>query len=336
MNSSMIIGRYYQKNSIIHNLDPRTKLISLIILMISLFLIPYKTSVPYMGFVAIGIFLFILLIVMILSRIPIIEFIKSYKSILFLVMFSFVIQALFNKGDKEILYTINFNFTLVNILIVITIFVIFFIIRKYIKPKMLIFTILLILSIIILTIPIYNAPFSIEKDLSFYKYGATFGAFTVLRVVIIISFSTIFTLTTKPIDISNAIEWLLKPLELLKIKTSIFAMMLSIALRFIPTLYSETEKILKAQASRGVDFKENSLTKQIIQIVSLLIPMFVISIKRASDLADAMEARGYIPGEKRTKLLNMKFKAFDYISFVLITLILALGITGRVLLWDTN
>ena len=113
-------------------------------------------------------------------------------------------------------------------------------------------------------------------------------------------------------------------------------MMLSIALRFIPTLFSETEKILKAQASRGVDFKESSLTKQIIQIVSLLIPMFVISIKRASDLADAMEARGYIPGEKRTKLLHMKFRLFDYFSLIFVVLLLISCILGRIFLWDIN
>ena len=125
-------------------------------------------------------------------------------------------------------------------------------------------------------------------------------------------------------DLTNAIEWYLKPLEYLKIKTSIFAMMISIALRFIPTLFNETNKILKAQASRGVDFNEGKFMEQVKQIVSLLIPMFVISIKRAEDLADAMEARGYIPGEKRTKLVKMKFKAFDYItiSFVLSLLIL--------------
>ena len=187
-------------------------------------------------------------------------------------------------------------------------------------------------SILLCTQPLLPKPFLLTPSLNLYRYGFEFGSFTVLRVIIIISFSTVFTLTTKPIDISNAIEWILKPLELLKIKTSIFAMMLSIALRFIPTLFSETENILKAQASRGVDFKESSLTKQIIQIISLLIPMFVISIKRASDLADAMEARGYIPGEKRTKLLHMKFRLFDYFSLVFVVILLSACIIGRIFL----
>ena len=336
MNNSMIIGRYLEKNSLIHKLDPRTKLISLILLMVSMFLIPFTEDAKYIGFIWLGGFILLLLIVMILSKIPLIQFIKSYQSIIFLMLFSFVIQMLFNKGDGTKITTINFNLTLVNMLIVLVVFTIFILLRKFLKAKMLILIVLLVGSVFLLTNPLFDKPFVLTPHLDIYEYGLYFGAFTVLRVVIIISFSTVFTLTTKPIDISNAIEWILKPLELIKIKTSIFAMMLSIALRFIPTLLSETEKILKAQASRGVDFKESSLAKQIIQIVSLLIPMFVISIKRASDLADAMEARGYVPGAKRTKLLKMSFKAFDYISLIAVIIILGACIAGRVLLWDIN
>lgn len=333
MNNTMIIGRYYHASSVIHSLDARTKLISLILIMVSVFLIPFKTSIPYFCFIAMGIYMLALFIIMILSKISIFEFIKSYKQIFFLIIFSFAIQLLFNKGDEKIvLTTLNLNFTLINILIVLTIFILFISFRKFIKFKLTLFLLILLGSIILFQFPILNKPFNYSLKLNLYKYGLEFGAFTVMRVIIVISFSTILTLTTKPIDISNAIEWLLKPLELLKIKTSIFAMMLSIALRFIPTLFNETEKILKAQASRGVDFKESSLSKQIMQIISLLIPMFVISIRRASDLADAMEARGYIPGEKRTKLVIMKFKALDYICLSLVALIFALSITCRVIL----
>ena len=112
--------------------------------------------------------------------------------------------------------------------------------------------------------------------------------------------------------------------ELLKIKTSIFAMIISIALRFIPTLFNETNKILKAQASRGVDFNEGKLTEQIGQIISLLIPMFIISIKKADDLADAMEARGYVPGAKRTRLTQMKFKISDFLVLGIILILFVL------------
>ena len=163
-----------------------------------------------------------------------------------------------------------------------------------------------------------------------YDSGLITGSFLVLRVFVIIIASTTLTLTTKPTDLTNAIEWYLKPLEALKIKTSIFAMMISIALRFIPTLFNETNKILKAQASRGVDFKEGSLFEQIKQIISLLVPMFVISFKRAVDLADAMESRGYIPGAKRTRVTKLSFHFRDLVSFVLVAGLLTTLIVLRV------
>lgn len=333
MNNSMILGQYYHANSIIHRLDSRTKLVSLILIMVAIFVIPENTNIPYLQFILMGGFLILVIITMILSKIPIGKFIKSYRHILFLILLSCAIQLLFNKGDGEVLYTINFNFTLVNILIVLLTFTLFFIFRKYLKAKLLIFALLLVGAIFLCQYPIIDKPFILQPSgVLLYKYGLVKGAYTVLRVIIIISFSTILTLTTKPIDISNAIEWLLKPLELLKIKTSIFAMMISIALRFIPTLFNETDKILKAQASRGVDFKESSLSAQVVQIVSLLVPMFVISFKRAADLADAMEARGYIPGEKRTKLLKMQFQAFDIVILVFVVSIFIGSIVGRVIL----
>jgi energy-coupling factor transport system permease protein len=149
-----------------------------------------------------------------------------------------------------------------------------------------------------------------------YELGLYNGAFFFMRIFLVIMLSTVLTLTTKPTDLTSAIEWFLHPLTFLKINVSIFAMIISLALRFIPTLFNETQKILKAQSSRGVDFKEGTLKQQIGQIISLLIPMLVISFKRAADLADAMEARGYIPGAIRTKLNIMKFNVKDIFGFV--------------------
>jgi energy-coupling factor transport system permease protein len=146
--------------------------------------------------------------------------------------------------------------------------------------------------------------------------------------VLIVS-SAILTLTTKPTDLNNGLESLLK---IFGKKTSILAMMISIALRFIPTLFQETDKILKAQASRGVDFNEGKLREKISQVVSLLVPMFIISFKRAADLADAMEARGYIPGEKRTKLIKMQFTIKDVIYMFSVILLISFVIVYRVVL----
>ena len=111
---------------------------------------------------------------------------------------------------------------------------------------------------------------------------------------------------------------------------SIFAMMISIALRSIPTLLNESQRILKAQASRGVDFNEGKLKEKISQIISLLVPMFVISYKRAEELANAMEARGYIPGKERTKLEVLKYKCTDYLSYAFVVVFILLIVIGKI------
>ena len=141
-----------------------------------------------------------------------------------------------------------------------------------------------------------------------------------------IGITSLLTLSTMTTDINNGIEGLLAPLKLLKIKVGVFSMMIALTLRFIPTLIEESKKIMKAQASRGVDFEEGRLKDKVSQIISLLIPMFVISFKRADDLANAMEARGYVIGAKRTKLDELKLRWRDYlcilISLGLLTLVI--------------
>ncbi len=321
MNNSIVFGQYIHKNSIIHKMDPRSKLAILFIVMIGVFLIPKN------NFILLGIIALIPLFSVILSKISFIKYLKSLKQIAFIMLFSFAIQLLTSKTG-EIVVVCPINVTYVNIAICLTSLVLFFIVRKYLPFKMLWFIALLVGIVYILRYPIYGNLIT-SVDFNIYDSGLIYGSFLVARVFVIILASTSLTLTTKPTDLTNAIEWYLKPLELLKIKTSIFAMMISIALRFIPTLFNETNKILKAQASRGVDFNEGNFIDQVKQIISLLIPMFVISIKRAEDLADAMEARGYIPGEKRTKLIEMKFKAFDYISMFVVTSLFILLVLGK-------
>lgn len=321
MNDQMVFGQYIHKNSLVHKLDARTKIIVLILMMVSVFLIPKD------NFIILGIALIIPLIGVILSKISIIKYLKSLKQVSFVVLFSFVFQLISTTGENLIVKN-PMNFTAINILIVLCVWVLYFILRKYIYLKLLCFTILLVASVYFFRFPIYGTVFkTVYFDI--YKEGLVHGSFLVGRVFVIILASTTMTLTTKPTDMTNAIEWLLKPLELIKIKTSIFAMMISIALRSIPTLFNETNRILKAQASRGVDFNEGKLHEQAGQIISLLIPMFVISIKRAEDLADAMEARGYIPGAKRTRLVKMQFKVLDYILLIVMLCLFVLLILGK-------
>ena len=321
MNDKIVFGQYIYRNSIIHKLDPRVKLGVLFIMMIGTFLIPKD------NFILLGIAFFIPLIAVIFSKISLFKYLKSLKQIAFVMIFSFVFQ-LFASPSGKIVITFPIHFTYVNIIISSLILIAYFIVRKYLPFKLLCLVLICLFILYLLRYPIYGNPFT-SVNLHIYESGIVHGSFLVLRVFVIILASTTLTLTTKPTDLTNAIEWILKPLEKIKIKTSIFAMMISIALRFIPTLFNETNKILKAQASRGVDFNEGKFREQIKQIVSLLVPMFVISIKRSEDFADAMEARGYIPGAVRTKLVKMKCHLLDYVVlFVVLTLFILL-ILGR-------
>ena len=328
--NNIALGQYVHKDSIIHNLDPRTKLISLIILMVTVFLIPSPSDFnPAISFIMLGSMGLIILILILFTKISVVKYLKSLTQVVFVISFIFIIQILSKPTNPASLLDININFSIIGIIIIITLFVLFIILRKHLKFKLFIFLGLLVLSIYILTLDL-GYKFG-ESTMHIYKYGLYKGAFFSLRILLVIMLSTTLTLTTKPTDLTNAIEWLLHHLTWIKINVSIFAMMISLALRFVPTLFNETTKILKAQSSRGVDFKEGNLKEQILQIVSLLIPMFVISYKRAEDLADAMEARGYIPGEKRTKLNILKFRFLDYLSFILVIGIITTVIVMKVI-----
>lgn len=321
MNDKIVFGQYVYRNSFIHRLDSRVKLFIIILMMIAVFLIPKD------NFMLLGLAFTLPLLGVILSKISFFKYLKSLKQIAFIMLFSFIFQLIGTK-DGDLLIQMPMHFTIVNICVLLIIWIIYFSIRKYLPFKFLIMVALLIVSIYMLRYPIYGKILA-NVYFDIFEGGLIHGSFLIARVFIIILASTTLTLTTKPTDLTNAIEWFLKPLELLKIKTSIFAMIISIALRSIPTLFNETNKILKAQASRGVDFNEGKLSEQIGQIISLLIPMFVISIKRADDLADAMEARGYIPGAKRTRLVQMKFKPSDFIVLGIVVVLFVLLVLGR-------
>lgn len=146
---------------------------------------------------------------------------------------------------------------------------------------------------------------------SITEFGLINGAFIFCRFVLIIFMSTLLTLTTTPLDLSDAIEYLLRPLKVVRFPVHEVSLMLSIALRFVPTLMDETEKIMNAQRARGVDFGEGNLIQKMKAIVPLLIPLFVSSFNRAEELATAMEARGYQGGDGRTKYRILHWKVTD-------------------------
>ena len=146
-------------------------------------------------------------------------------------------------------------------------------------------------------------------------------AYIILRLILMIALTMVLTSTTKPMDMTYAFEWYMSPLKLirpLRFLAHEIAMTLSIALRFIPTLLDETERIMKAQASRGVDFNHGGLFKRFGAVIALIIPLFVSALERSEELANAMIVRGYDPRAKRTRYRLLRFTWRDAIAFVLI------------------
>ncbi|OIN65610.1 cobalt ABC transporter permease [Exiguobacterium sp. KRL4] len=156
-----------------------------------------------------------------------------------------------------------------------------------------------------------------------YEEGLRLAIIVSLRFFYLVSITTLVTLTTSPIELTDAIELLLKPFKVVRVPTHEIALMLSISLRFLPTLAEETEKIMKAQQARGVDLSAGPIKERLRAIIPLLIPLFISAFKRAEDLATAMEARGYRGGEGRTRLRESKWTGRDT---GLMILLIALGL----------
>ncbi|AGT30581.1 cobalt ABC transporter permease [Geobacillus genomosp. 3] len=158
--------------------------------------------------------------------------------------------------------------------------------------------------------------------LSIYEGGIRQGIFISIRFLLLVLMTTMLTLTTTPIEVTDGVESLLGPLKKMRVPVHELALMMAISLRFIPTLMEETEKIMKAQAARGVDFSGGRFSERVKAIVSLLVPLFISSFKRADELATAMEARGYRGGEGRTKFRQLAWKPLDT-AFLAATALLA-------------
>ena len=144
------------------------------------------------------------------------------------------------------------------------------------------------------------------------------SGYIILRLVLMIALTMILTSTTKPMDMTYAFEWYMTPLKPIRFPAHEIAMTLSIALRFIPTLLDETERIMKAQASRGVDFNRGGLFKRFGAVIALIIPLFVSALERSEELANAMIVRGYDPKAKRTRYRLLRFSWRDLIAFLLV------------------
>lgn len=167
------------------------------------------------------------------------------------------------------------------------------------------------------------------KFISIYTTGVMMSIKMVLRLILLIMGTSLLTLTTSPIELTDGIESLLNPLKKIKFPAHELAMMMTIALRFIPTLIDETDKIMKAQKARGADFESGNLVKKAKSLVPLLVPLFISSFRRADELAMAMEARCYRGGTGRTRMKKLKYGRRDVVGYLAIAILIAITIFIR-------
>ncbi len=324
---NITIGQYVKGNSFLYRLDPRFKIIATIILMVAIFLVPANSLTNL--YILLG-FLGVLVLIMLVGKANLLAVLKGLQPIVFIGLFTFVLQIIYNPTG-QLIYNLNFEFSWLSILIAVGIVALWFITSKYVSFKVLYMLLMLVGVFVSFLLVKTSNPLKV-LELAIYSDGLVKGTFFFLRIILIVVISTMLTMTTSTTDINLGLEWVLSPLKYIKVPVAEFAMMLSLTLRFIPTLLIETEKIMKAQASRGIDFDEGNIFDKMKQIVTLLIPMFVISINRAEDLANAMEARGYIIGQKRTSIDELRFQLRDYLAFGFVLIIFVLSILAKVFL----
>ena len=253
---NMILGRYIPGDSIIHRLDPRSKLLAMFLLIV----ISFWANNPVTNlllFVVTGIFIS-------LSGVPLSFFIKGLRSMFFLIAFTTIFQ-LFFISSGQVLWEIGF--------------------------------------------------------IKITSHGIEQAGIIFCRFVLIIFFSTLLTLTTMPLSLATAVESLLGPLKRFKVPVHEIGLMLSMSLRFVPTLMDDTIRIMNAQKARGVDFGEGSIIQKVKAMIPILIPLFATSLKRADSLATAMEARGYQGGVGRSQYRQLSWMRKDSIALILISLL---------------
>ena len=263
-------GQYYPVKSFVHNMNPALKILFLIAYIVAIFL-----AKNFYGLAACA---FVLLLIIIFSRVPLLKVLRAVRGVLFLVIFTAVINVLFHAGDAV-----------------------------YWKGP---------------------AVYWQWKIFSITQAGIVFSLFLIIRLVLLVTCSSLLTYTTTPVALTDGIEALLTPLKWVRFPVHELALIMSIALRFIPILMDETERIKNAQMARGANFEGGGLIKKIKSFVPVLVPLLLSAFRRADELGDAMDARCYTGGKKRTKYKKMRFTWRDLIGF----LVAAALVTGVVLL----
>ena len=319
---NITIGQYIPGNSWLHRLDPRFKVLSLIVLMVATFIIPISSEITpliMMGALIIG-----SIVLTMSARIPIGKVSKGLRGIVFLLTFTFILQLFYiQEGPLLTKEPITMYVSLSSVAAIILFLVFYNWSKRFIKFRTIYFFIAVFIFFLLQALlPYINIT---SYELSITEGGLLRAGFIFVRLTTVIFITSLLTFTTMTTDLNFAIESLLKPLKVVKFPVDMIAMLLSLTLRYIPTLLSETEKIMKAQASRGVEFKESKLREKIIQVISLLLPVFVISFNRAEDLANAMDVRGYVIGAPRTKI-DQYHIGFNDIFTLIMSVVILLGI----------
>ena len=258
MLKDITLGQFFPGTSIIHRLDPRAKILGVLIYIVALFFAK--------GYVSYGILLIVLAVCVGVSRVAPSALFKGLKPLLFIVIFTAILNIFYIHSGKVLV--------------------------------------------------------SFWK-LSITEDGLKTAGFMVLRIVLLVSSTFLLTYTTAPMAMTDATESLLKPLKLLHVPVHDFAMMMSIAMRFIPILVEESDKIMSAQKARGADFESGKLTDRAKALLPLLVPLFVSAFRRADELAVAMESRCYHGGEGRTRMKQLKMAASELVFLLLCAALLA-------------
>ncbi|MDR2822315.1 MAG: energy-coupling factor transporter transmembrane protein EcfT [Acholeplasmatales bacterium] len=322
--NAIVIGQYIKGNSLIHKLDPRSKILSMILLIVALFLVPMDKGL--LSIYALLIFTVLTFIIFLLSRISIIRMLRGLKPLLFLLIFTICLQLFYNSEGTKIIDDYSIYISLTGILGVLVIITFYTFTKKYIYLKSLYFILIVVSVFVVLHYLTYIPLLSDPLFLHFTDKSLIRAAFLFIRVCDVVIISSILTFTTSTTDLNNGLSKLMSPLKIIHFPVDIVSMMLSLTLRHIPTLLEEAGKIMSAQASRGSDFKEGNIKDKIVQIISLLVPMFIISFQRADDLSMAMEVRGYVIGGKRTSIDRYKIKIKDIFSISISLIVLAAAI----------
>ena len=257
MLKDVTLGQFFPGSTPIHKLDPRTKLVLVIVYIVALFLAKW-----FVSYVVVAAFL---AMVIAMSRIRLKVVLKNLKPLLFIILLTAVLNLFYGQGEPIAQFWI----------------------------------------------------FKITKS------GLENAIFMVLRISLLVAGTFMLTYTTSPISLTDGLESLLSPLKKLHAPVHELSMMMSIALRFIPTLIEETDKIMSAQKARGADFETGSLVSRAKALLPILVPLFVSAFRRADELAIAMESRCYHGGEGRTRMKQMKFAELDYAALALSVLFLA-------------